>query len=38
MDVAALAAALGIDEDSARYVLERLAATGRVTLVARPRT
>ena len=37
-DVAALAAALGIDEESARYVLGRLAANGKVTLVARPRT
>jgi len=37
-DVAALAAALGIDEESTRYVLGRLAAHGKVTLVARPRT
>lgn len=34
-DTAALAAALGIDEDSARYVLGRLAADGKVTLLAR---
>ena len=37
-DAAALAATLGIDEESARYVLGRLAANGKVTLVARPRT
>ena len=37
-DAAALAAALGIDEDSARYVLGRLAADGKVTLVGRPQT
>ncbi len=37
-DAAALATALGIDEDSALYVLGRLAANGKVTLVARPRT
>ncbi len=37
-DVGALAAALGIDEESTRYVLGRLAANGKVTLVARPRT
>ena len=37
-DVTALAAALGIDEESTRYVLGRLAANGKVTLIARPRT
>ncbi len=36
-DVTALAAALGIDEESARYVFGRLAANGKVTLVARLR-
>ncbi|MDA8253043.1 MAG: hypothetical protein M0Z28_28285 [Rhodospirillales bacterium] len=36
-DEAELATALGIDADSARYVLGRLAASGKVTLVARPR-
>ena len=36
-DAAGLAMALGIDADSARYVLGRLAASGKVTLVARPR-
>ena len=36
-DAAALATMLGIDEDSARYVIGRLAASGKVTLVARPR-
>ena len=36
-DAAELATALGIDADSARYVLGRLAASGKVTLVARPR-
>jgi hypothetical protein len=35
-DTAALAAALGIDEETARYVIGRLAANGKVTLVARP--
>ena len=35
-DAAALAAALGIDEETARYVIGRLAANGKVTLVARP--
>lgn len=37
-DAAALATMLGIDEDSARYVIGRLAASGKVTLVARPRS
>ena len=37
-DAAGLATALGIDADSARYVLGRLAADGKVTLVARPRS
>lgn len=37
-DATALAAVLGIDEDSAHYVLGRLAADGKVTLVAHPRT
>ena len=36
-DAAELATALGIDADSARYVLGRLASSGKVTLVARPR-
>ena len=36
-DAAGLATALGIDADSARYVLGRLAANGKVTLIARPR-
>jgi hypothetical protein len=36
-DTVALATALGVDEDSARYVLGRLAADGKVTLIARPR-
>lgn len=36
-DAAALAAALDIDEESARYLLGRLAASGKATLVARPR-
>ena len=36
-DAAALAVALGTDEDSARYVIGRLAASGKVTLVVRPR-
>ena len=35
--MAALATTLGIDEESTRYVLGRLAAHGKVTLVARPR-
>ena len=34
-DAAALASALNLSEDSARYVLARLAASGKVTLVAR---
>ena len=37
-DAAALATALGIDEESARYVLGRLAAGGKATLVARRRS
>jgi hypothetical protein len=37
-DAAALATVLGIEEDSARYVLGRLAGDGKVTLVARPRS
>ena len=36
-DAAALAVALGTDEDSACYVIGRLAASGKVTLVVRPR-
>ena len=36
-DAAEVATALGIDADSARYLLGRLAANGKVTLVARPR-
>lgn len=36
-DAGALASALKIGEDSARYVLARLAASGKVTLVARSR-
>ena len=35
-DVAGLAVALGTDEDSARYVIGWLAASGKVILVARP--
>lgn len=35
-DAVALALALKIDEGSARYVLDRLAANGKVTLVAHP--
>lgn len=35
-DVTTLAAALGIDEETTRYVIGRLAANGKVTLVARP--
>jgi predicted ArsR family transcriptional regulator len=34
-DIAALATALGVDEDSARFVLGRLAADGKVRLIAR---
>jgi len=37
-DAAVLAAALGVDENSTRYVLGRLAANGKVTLVVRRRT
>lgn len=37
-DAAGLAAALGINEDSARYVLGQLAANNKVTLVGRLRT
>ncbi|MDA8233099.1 MAG: hypothetical protein M0006_17350 [Magnetospirillum sp.] len=37
-DAAALASALNITEDSARYVLARLAASGKVMLVARSPT
>ena len=36
-DATALAATLGVDGESARYVFGRLAADGKVTLVARPR-
>lgn len=37
-DATALASALNLSEDSARYVLSRLAANGKVTLVARSPT
>lgn len=37
-NTAALASALNLSEDSARYLLARLAASRKVTLVARPRT
>ena len=37
-DATELATALGIDADSARYVLGRLASSGKMTLVARPRS
>jgi hypothetical protein len=36
-DVGALASTLKISEDSARYILGRLASSGKVTLVARAR-
>ena len=35
-DAAALARALGVSEDSARYVLARLAASGKIALSGRP--
>ena len=37
-DAASLAAALGIDEASARYIMGRLAADGKVMLTAQART
>jgi len=36
-DIAALAAAVGLGEDSVRYLVARLAATGKIDLVARLR-